>query len=150
MNLKCITSRFFLSLLLLCFSIVIKVRQSRNDFIKLTFLPKNERKNSTLLLCDLFSFVFWKKLKIPKRHFEINWPLVLLPFFNSVVYLLDLSRIYTPRGCDRSIITFRDLPTSSIIAAWLVGGVNTHYMRNPTMVYPVKMEYGWNFWLKVS
>ena len=24
---------------------------------------------------DLFSFVFWKKLKTPKRHFEINWPL---------------------------------------------------------------------------
>ena len=65
MNLKCITGRFFLSLL--CFSSVI----------------------------------------------------VLLPFFNSVVYLLDLSRIYTPRGCDRSIITFRDLPTSSITAASL-------------------------------
>ena len=25
---------------------------------------------------DLFSFVFWKNLKTPKRHFEINWPLV--------------------------------------------------------------------------
>ena len=24
---------------------------------------------------DLFSFVFWEKLKTPKRHFEINWPL---------------------------------------------------------------------------
>ena len=24
---------------------------------------------------DLFSFVFWKKFKTPKRHFEINWPL---------------------------------------------------------------------------
>ena len=24
---------------------------------------------------DLFSFVFWRKLKTPKRHFEINWPL---------------------------------------------------------------------------
>ena len=22
---------------------------------------------------------------------------------------------------------------------------NTHYMTNPTIVYPVKMEYGWNF-----
>ena len=28
-----------------------------------------------LLLCDVFSFVFWKKLKTPKRLFEINWPL---------------------------------------------------------------------------
>ena len=25
---------------------------------------------------DLFSFFFWKKLKTPKRRFEINWPLV--------------------------------------------------------------------------
>ena len=24
---------------------------------------------------DLFSLVFWRKLKTPKRHFEINWPL---------------------------------------------------------------------------
>ena len=24
---------------------------------------------------NLFSFVFWKKLKTPKSHFEINWPL---------------------------------------------------------------------------
>ena len=39
------------------------------------FFQKNEQTNSTLLLCDLFSFVFWKNLKTPKRHFEINWPL---------------------------------------------------------------------------
>ena len=31
--------------------------------------------NSFLLLCDVFLFVFWKKLKTPKMHFEINWPL---------------------------------------------------------------------------
>ena len=24
---------------------------------------------------DLFSFIFWRKLKTPKRHFEIDWPL---------------------------------------------------------------------------
>ena len=53
----------------------LKVRQIRNDFFKPTFLPKNERTISTLLLVDLFSFVFWKKVKTPKRHFEINWPL---------------------------------------------------------------------------
>ena len=50
----------------------IKVRQIRNDFFKPTFLPKNELTNSTLLLVDLFSFVFWKKVKTPKRHFEIG------------------------------------------------------------------------------
>ena len=31
--------------------------------------------NSFLLICDVFSFFFWKKLKTPKRHFEIIWPL---------------------------------------------------------------------------
>ena len=25
---------------------------------------------------DMFSFIFWKKSKTPKNHFEINWPLV--------------------------------------------------------------------------
>ena len=53
-------------------TIEVKVRQIRNDFFKPTFLPKNEQTNSTLLLVDLFSFVFWKKVKTPKRHFEIN------------------------------------------------------------------------------
>ena len=53
----------------------LKVRQIRNDFFKPPFLPKDEQTNSTLLLVDLFSFVFWKKVMTPKRHFEINWPL---------------------------------------------------------------------------
>ena len=65
-------------------------------FFKLTFLPKNERTNLTLLLCDLFLFIFWKKLKIRKRHFEISWPLVEetpqqnfnFPFLSLCVYLL--------------------------------------------------------------
>ena len=58
---------------------ILKVRQIRNDFFKLTFLPKNERTNSTLLFVDLFSFFFlWKKVKTPKRQFEINWPLITL------------------------------------------------------------------------
>ena len=56
---------------------LLKIRQILNYFFKPTFLPKNERTNSSLLLVDFFSFVFWKKVKTPKRHFEINWPLVL-------------------------------------------------------------------------
>ena len=44
-------------------------------FFKPTFLSKNEQTSSPLLLVDLFSFVFWKKVKTPQRHFEINWPL---------------------------------------------------------------------------
>ena len=54
----------------------LKFRQSQNDFFKRTFLPKNELTNSTLLLVDFFRLFFWKKVKTPKRHFEINWPLV--------------------------------------------------------------------------
>ena len=48
----------------------LKFRQNRNDFFKSTFPPKNERMNLILLLWDLFSFVFWRKLKTAKRHFE--------------------------------------------------------------------------------
>ena len=51
---------------------LLKFRQIRNYFFKPTILPKNEQTNSTLLLVDLFSFVFWKKVKTPKRYFEIN------------------------------------------------------------------------------
>ena len=55
----------------------LKVRQSRNDFFKPTFPPKNEQTNSTLLhtmkpQVDLLSFIFWRILKAPKRYFEIN------------------------------------------------------------------------------
>ena len=39
------------------------------------FFQKNEQMNSFLLLCDVFSFVFWKKLKTPKKPFEIPWHL---------------------------------------------------------------------------
>ena len=53
----------------------LKVRQNQNAFFKPTFSPNNEQTKSILLLWDLFPFVFWRKLKAPKRHFEINWPL---------------------------------------------------------------------------
>ena len=47
----------------------------QKQIVKPWILPKNERMNSFLLLCDVFSFIFWKKLKSTKRHFEINRPL---------------------------------------------------------------------------
>ena len=53
--------------------VVLKIRQSRNDFFKLTFPPKNGFDIATMIpQVDLFSFVFWEKLKAPKRHFESN------------------------------------------------------------------------------
>ena len=33
--------------------------------------------NLFLLLCELFSFVFWRKSTTSKNHFEINWPLAV-------------------------------------------------------------------------
>ena len=58
------------------FCFLLKVRQSRNDFFKPTFPPK-KRTNKFYFTAmkpqvDLFSFVFWRILKTPKRHFEIN------------------------------------------------------------------------------
>ena len=42
------------------------------------FPPKDKQTNSTTTMIpqvNLFLFSFWRKLKTPKRHFEINWPL---------------------------------------------------------------------------
>ena len=41
--------------------------------------------NSFLLLCNFFSFIFWKKFKTPKRNFESIWPLL-------VVHICSFSR----------------------------------------------------------
>ena len=64
------------------FKTKLKVRQSRNDFFKPTFPPKNEKNKFYFTTMkpqvDLFSFIFWRKLKTPKRHFEINWPLKVI------------------------------------------------------------------------
>ena len=44
-----------------------------------SILPKNEKKinlNNMIPQVVLVSFIFRKNFKTPKRHFEINWPLV--------------------------------------------------------------------------
>ena len=49
---------------------------------------------------DLFSFVFWRKLKKPKRHFEIIWPLrsycrniyTVLSYFIPGLYCCEKSK----------------------------------------------------------
>ena len=68
----------------------LKVRQIRNDFFKPTFLPKKERTNSTLLLVDLFSFVFWKKVKTPRSS---TCPLTGFFWLLSHVIYLKLTRV---------------------------------------------------------
>ena len=42
---------------------------------------------------DLFSFVFWKNLKTPKRHFEINWPLKQTHFIENIVFKMNFSGV---------------------------------------------------------
>ena len=51
----------------LMFSISSKKRTKEFDFT--TMIPQ----------IDLFSFVFWRKAKTPKNHFEIIWPLINAP-----------------------------------------------------------------------
>ena len=91
-------SRGHFHLCFLAFAAWLKVRQNRNDFLKPTFPPKNERKNSILLLWDLFSFVFWRKLKTKKSRFEINWPLVMGPELLSLKTFTEY--------CDNLYLTF--------------------------------------------
>ena len=57
-------------------SILLKIRSVEMIFSSQCFLQKrtNEFYFTTMKpQVDLFSFVFWRKLKIPKRHYEINW-----------------------------------------------------------------------------
>ena len=53
----------------------LKVRKSRNDFVDNDTSKKrtNEFDSAAMIpQVDLFLFVFWKKSKTPKKHFEIN------------------------------------------------------------------------------
>ena len=43
---------------------------------------------------DLFSFVFWRKSKTPKNHFEIIWPLTAMFLLSHVSHLHSVVRRY--------------------------------------------------------
>ena len=47
------------------FQVDVSCKKQMKEFYLTTMKPQ----------VDLFSFVFWRKLKTPKRHFEIIWPL---------------------------------------------------------------------------
>ena len=61
-----------------------------------SILPKNERKQFDLRYhsskVEFFSFIFWENWRyIPKRHFEINWPLAsefICLFHFKITYVL--------------------------------------------------------------
>ena len=59
----------------------LKVRQSRNEFFQFKKWTNESGPGWLVFVC------FWKKLKIPKICFEINWPLkIFYNFFWSFVY----------------------------------------------------------------
>ena len=61
-----------------CFREHLKVSYFQKETVKPRILPKNERMNSFLLVCDVFSFVFWENPRPGKKRFEIIGPLLLL------------------------------------------------------------------------
>ena len=66
---------------------------------------KKRSMNSFLLVFDMFSFVFWKKLKTPKRYFEINWPLIRKGIQPSIKYQSrSFNWFVTAKNSFRSII----------------------------------------------
>ena len=59
--------------------LLLKVSQFRNVFLTSLILPKNLQKNQLYYYSTSCRFVFIRflgELKTPKRHFEINWPLL--------------------------------------------------------------------------
>ena len=57
---------------------------------------------------DLFLFVFWRKLKTTKRHFEINWPLCLLDIHGNP-YCEEFSKCWEAFLRKSSVCTLTDL-----------------------------------------
>ena len=61
---------------------------------------------------NLFSFILWRKLKTPKRHSEINWPLDGCSFQgeggNYIFHPFSLSYVYafTALQCEISLTVF--------------------------------------------
>ena len=73
---KCANLLFILSIFLILFSWK-RSEKVEMIFSSRCFLQKTNELYFTTMKpqVDLFSFVFWRKLKTAKRHFEIIWPL---------------------------------------------------------------------------
>ena len=76
-----------------------------NEFDFTTMIPQ----------VDLFSFVFWKKLKTSKRHFEINWPLLStnLPHLSHIV--IEWPPMYSSPSLSQSTYSVCLYSTSLVI-----------------------------------
>ena len=76
------------------FKIIIKGQLISKRLFGIINSSRKRTKQFNLTMIDLFSYVFWKNLKTPKRHFEIHWPL----WFSTVIWqfidLIQVSTIY--------------------------------------------------------
>ena len=70
---------------------MLKVRQNWNDFSKTTFPPNPTKQIQFYYNETCFCLFFWRKLRTPKRHFEINWPLT-----NPKTIIYDISERFLP------------------------------------------------------
>ena len=73
----------------------ISYKKRTNEFYFITMKPQ----------VDLFSFVFWRKLKTPKRHFEINWPLKELGLQQNISAKLDKKSVTSHHCVTRKAAT---------------------------------------------
>ena len=106
------------------FQVDVSSKKRTNEFYFTTMKPQ----------FDLFSFVFWMKLKTPKRHFEINWPLIeILRFIMIIIYLfqfLEISpstipmmtwkRVWRKLDGSLSMVTYSELQITTVCSPRLL------------------------------
>ena len=87
------------------------------------YSSKKEQINSFLLLCDVFSCFFWKKLKTPKRHFEIIWPLT------STISGGKIDIIGEKTGGKQETETFVDYFSENLLISVVLHNNNTNILH---------------------
>ena len=122
---------------------------------RFTFIKSVNIQNSLLRTWALGSHTQLKKMPMKimrkSKHSICRFILILvgqilkLPNQNTVHFQMAMHDPDTNQKLKQRI--FNNLKAGASVAIW---HFNTQYMKNMTMVYPVKMECGWNFWLKVS
>ena len=77
---------------------LLKFSYFRNGFLRSSIFSEKQTNEfdftAMIPQVDLFSFVFWRKLTTPKRHFEINRPSTKPVPFNSIIQASLLSDIF--------------------------------------------------------
>ena len=79
--------------------------------IKLFQKIKENKSTWGIIVVKLIFFHFWEELRIPKSHFETNWPLVAWKFY----VILCLERTATLTRCQILFILGKLLPYSEAI-----------------------------------